>query len=628
MPSVRLSAAVARVGRAALSPDRDATDGGLLARYVRDRDGAAFAELVRRLGPMVLGVCRRVTADAHLAEDAFQAAFLVLARRAADVRPRESVRGWLYGVAARTAQKARVMSARRRAREVPVAALPDCSAPARGEPDSEILRALDEEVAALPDHLRAAVVLCELDGLARRDAAARLGIAEGTLSSRLAKARHVLADRLRKRGVALGASGLGCALGQLASAAVPPRLASATAALADGSAPVPASVAALSQGVLRTMFIQKLAAGAACGLLIAVACLAARAALPEAAAQEPAKRPAVPLALVAKPADDKPPLPAAKPAGPGTLLLARENDLVALTPDGKGKEGGELTPPKDSRSCFHGRLSPDGTRAAFVVNTGKLRGPNDNLDDPWPFQVVVHKFGAADPTAVVDFATKGWFSLCWAPDGKKILVTNETGGGTLENVLVDPETGKTEAIELPAKVQVLDWSRDGKTFLVLYHKDKKFRIGLAAKGDKEVRELTELKVRLGGGVAGRFSPDGTKVLFTDADPEDKDAFKWHQSSKPHVLDVATKKREPVAEYPENAQCTGVAWSPDGKRIAYTWRQLHPDLLKMDSLNINDAQVETEAFLIVADASGKNAKTVASAKAGNAVNQIYGSIDWR
>src|SRR5439155_5778548 len=175
MPSLRLSAAVARVGRAALAPEADATDGQLLARFVRTRDEAAFAELVRRLGPMVLGVCRRVTADAHLAEDAFQAAFLVLARRAADVRPREAVRGWLYGVAARVAQKARVMSARRRAREVPAAVLPDSSAPVRGEPDADALRVLDEEVAGLPEHLRAAVVLCELDGLGRKDAAGGRG---------------------------------------------------------------------------------------------------------------------------------------------------------------------------------------------------------------------------------------------------------------------------------------------------------------------------------------------------------------------------------------------------------------------------------------------------------------------
>ena len=291
MPNVSLSAAFAQIGRAVLTPESDATEGELLTRFVRTRDEAAFAELVRRLGPMVLGVCRRVISDTHLAEDAFQAAFLVLARRAAEIHPREAIRGWLYGVAARTAQKARVMSARRRTRELPTTTLSECPASARYEPDADAIRTLDEEVAALPEHLRAVVVLCELDGRSRKDAANRLGIPEGTISSRLAKARQLLAERLRKRGVALGISGLGCALGQLASAAVPPLLTTATTALVDGSVPIPHVVAALSQGVLRTMFLTKLRTIAISALLLGTACFAARIMLPEAAAQESTKPP-------------------------------------------------------------------------------------------------------------------------------------------------------------------------------------------------------------------------------------------------------------------------------------------------------------------------------------------------
>ncbi|MBN9522266.1 sigma-70 family RNA polymerase sigma factor, partial [bacterium] len=195
-----LSAALGRLARAA-DPDPPA-DGRLVARFARTRDPDAFAELVRRVGPMVLGVCRRVTGDSHLADDAFQAAFLVLARRAADVNPAEGVRGWMYGVAVRVAREARAVSARRRAREAPVPTVPDRAAESYQPPDADALRALDEEVAALPDHVRAAVVLCELDGVSRRDAAGRLGVPEGTISSRLAKGRKLLADRLRKRGVA------------------------------------------------------------------------------------------------------------------------------------------------------------------------------------------------------------------------------------------------------------------------------------------------------------------------------------------------------------------------------------------------------------------------------------------
>lgn len=315
------------------------------------------------------------------------------------------------------------------------------------------------------------------------------------------------------------------------------------------------------------------------------------------------------------------------PAGPGTLLLAREGDLLALTPEGKEVE--ELTPPKGARSTLHGRLSPDGTRAAFVVNTGEPRGPGDDLDAPWPFQVVVRKLGAAKPAAVVDFPVNGWLAVCWGPDGKKVLATKDTADkGTFEHVLIDAETGKTEPLALPADARVLDWSRDGKTFLTLSRKDKTHRLGIAAKGDKEVRVLTELKVRLAHNVAARFSPDGKKVLFTDADPEQKDAFRWHQSSRPHVLDVATGKRAPLADFPENARCLGVAWSPDGNRVAYTWVQVHPDVLKKDELSVSDAAVETEAFLIVAGADGKNQRTAASAKADSTLKDIYGSIDWR
>jgi Tol biopolymer transport system component len=175
-------------------------------------------------------------------------------------------------------------------------------------------------------------------------------------------------------------------------------------------------------------------------------------------------------------------------------------------------------------------------------------------------------------------------------------------------------------------VRVIDWARDGKTFLVLHRQDNKCRLGVAGSGDKEVRVLTELKGR-GEYAVGRFSPNGAKVLFTDADPADKRAYRWGMSSKPYLLDVAAKKVEPVAEFPENAQALWVAWSPDGKRIAYTWKQLHADLLKKDSLSVNDIAIPTEAFLIVADANGRNAKTVSSAK-GNALKPALSVIDWR
>src|SRR5581483_8457365 len=163
-----------------------------------------------------------------------------------------------YGVAVRTARGARARSARRRFREIAMPLVPDRPIPAAAAVGSDALQALDEEIARLPQHLRAAVLLCELDGLPRKEAAARLGIPEGTLSSRLAKARKVLARRLRGRGVALSAGALTMLFGSARPAAgVGASLANAATRLA-GPGPVSETVATLSQEVFRIMLLNKL----------------------------------------------------------------------------------------------------------------------------------------------------------------------------------------------------------------------------------------------------------------------------------------------------------------------------------------------------------------------------------
>src|SRR5262249_22062681 len=197
----------------------------------------------------------------------------------------------------------------------------------------------------------------------------------------------------------------------------------------------------------------------------------------------------------------KPPAPEVKPAaetkqeakatGRGTLLLARELDLVALTPD--GKQGDELAAPKNTRSTLQGRLSPDGTRAAFVVSAAKpakaksgaprAASPGDDLLVALPFQVVIRKLGSTGEQ-VIDFPGYG-VDIVWAPDGKRLAVTKFAKDWSTETVLLDPQSGNTEPLELPAGVRLLDWARDGKTFLVTYRKDEKYRLGLAEKGDKE-----------------------------------------------------------------------------------------------------------------------------------------------
>jgi Tol biopolymer transport system component len=240
--------------------------------------------------------------------------------------------------------------------------------------------------------------------------------------------------------------------------------------------------------------------------------------------------------------------------------------------------------------------------------------------------------GQDKPSRTVDYASHDCPIACWSHDGKKLAVSTVTAREpdvAFENVLLDPETGKSEAVTLPAHTRVLDWSRDGKTFLVQECdlKAKKSRLGLAAAGDKEVTVLCDLRDHPWWRASGRLSPDGKRVLFLDADPDDKDARKWGMSSKPYLLDVSTKKRELLGEFPENARAMGAAWAPDGKKVAFTWMQIHPDALKKDTLTPDDLSKETESFLIIADADGKNAKTLVSGKCP-LTKPVLLSIDWR
>ena len=237
------------------------TDGELLARFNATRDDASFAALVRRHGPMVLSVCRRMLRHDQDAEDCFQATFMVLARKAATVK-RESVGSWLYAVAYRTSLEARAISARRRAREKQVQDMPH---PEVMPPDAQDWRHwLDQELNRLPETYRAVIVACDLEGRSRKEASRHLGIGEGTLSSRLARGRRLLAKRLAPYGLSLSGATLAAALYEgVASAQVPATLFSATTkaavlVAAGELAAVSVSSAILMKGVLKSMFLTKL----------------------------------------------------------------------------------------------------------------------------------------------------------------------------------------------------------------------------------------------------------------------------------------------------------------------------------------------------------------------------------
>src|SRR5438105_4177454 len=186
-----LGAAIGRLRRAAFLPDRtEIADSELLTEYVRCRDETAFEVLLRRHGAMVLGVCRRVLGNEADAEDAFQATFLVLVRKAASVVPRALVGNWLYGVALNTARKARAMGEKRRTKERHAGAARKPDLPGR---DSDPwLAILDEELGRLPEKYRAAIVCCDLEGKKIKEAARHLHWPQGSVAGRLARARVLL----------------------------------------------------------------------------------------------------------------------------------------------------------------------------------------------------------------------------------------------------------------------------------------------------------------------------------------------------------------------------------------------------------------------------------------------------
>src|SRR5260370_21707339 len=229
MATNQLHGVLQTLRRATLHQDEAArTDGQLLERYVKSREEAAFADLVQRHGPMVWGVCRRVLHSDHDAEDAFQATFLVLVRKAASVVSRELVANWLYGVAHQTALKARATTAKRRLREKQVTVMPEPTFEQQKHLDDLQLR-LDRELSRLPDKYRALIVLCDLEGKTRKEAARHFHLPEGTVASRLATARTMLTRRLARTGLAVSGGVLAAVLSQkAASASMPPSVASNT----------------------------------------------------------------------------------------------------------------------------------------------------------------------------------------------------------------------------------------------------------------------------------------------------------------------------------------------------------------------------------------------------------------
>src|SRR5262245_31237291 len=320
------SAVLHRVVRTVAEADQSAvSDRELLRRYAREGNQAAFEALVRRHTGMVLGVCRRALASMQDAEDACQATFLVLARKAGSVRWQSSAVNWLYATARKVAGNARV-AAERRARREARAAVPEAVEPADRMTVRELVGILDEELGKLSPRYGEALVLCHLEGLTLDEAAPRLGVPVATLKTRVARARKLLADALTGRGCALGTGLLTLAVTSPAGAS-PPRLVKSILAAASGSAP--AAVAELVKGVAVNGSFSKVVLALAAVVVVALG--VGMGSLGTTAANQP-QRPGLP-----GPGVKDPPKVPAKPVAKEVTATGR-----VLNPNGKPLAGAKL----------------------------------------------------------------------------------------------------------------------------------------------------------------------------------------------------------------------------------------------------------------------------------------------
>jgi RNA polymerase sigma factor (sigma-70 family) len=319
---------VGRLRRAIAAQAADnVTDGTLLERFVQQRDQAAFEDLVRRHGPMVLGVCRRILGRRPDVDDAFQAIFLVLVQKASSIVPRDMVGNWLHGVAYRTAVRVRGSSLLRQHREKPMVTIPEPATEQHGWDD--LRPVLDEELGRLPARYRSVLVLCDMEGRTRKDAARHLRCPEGTVSTWLSRGRALLAGRLARRGIVLGGSTLATLLSEHATACVTPTLVDSTTRCASimltgtaavdvssrSTAAIPHGVSSIANGMVRTMAMNKavvcvgyaiaaIVGSAMCGVIACGLQAGQRSTTPGSVASKP-QEPATIEALVAQLGSDR-----------------------------------------------------------------------------------------------------------------------------------------------------------------------------------------------------------------------------------------------------------------------------------------------------------------------------------
>jgi RNA polymerase sigma factor (sigma-70 family) len=556
-------------------PTEGVPDGQLLERFVAGRDADAFTALVQRHGPMVFGACRRMLARTQDAEDAFQATFLVLARKAASIRRGESVAGFLHGVARRVARKLVVEAARRarRERQRPVVPLTE-------DADSvtwgELRSVLDEELGRLSSSLRAPLVLCYLEGQTQDEAARRLGWSKSTLRRRLERGRRLLRDRLAGRGVTLSAGLLGPLLSGPTPLPGARTAAVVQAALAFGSDPLSgtgilARPTLLAKEVLRSMALLRIKAVAGAALLLS-ALAAVGLGVYHAAAKAPLAQGTEAAAAGGNPAEAKrapapgpavdafgDPLPADALARLGTARLRHGATAFALdvSPDGRavasaGLDGGVHVwevPTGKELLWIPNEPAPEGLGVvlglAYAPDGKTLAGARMN-QPPCLWDAATGKeirtFGGNEGRA-------GW--VTFSPDGKTLAYGGAPSDPTVR--LVEAATGREQHRfgGLNGPVGRGAFSADGRTLAVADEAIHLF--DLATGGGRDVSRLGEGKGDFG---CLAFSPDG-KTLATVS-----------QAGKAvQLINVATLKTSRTIALPGKREpAHGLVFLPDGQTL--------------------------------------------------------------
>jgi RNA polymerase sigma factor (sigma-70 family) len=548
--------------RLAAPPAREtAPDAALLERFARQDDQDAFAALVARHGPMVFGVCRRVLSDLQDAEDAVQATFLLLARKAAGVRQPAALAAYLHGIALRVARKAR---ARRRLTPPLVTDRADPQPdPLDALSSRELLAILDEEVARLPEAFRLPIVLCYLQGRTAVQAAEFLGWTPGSVRGRLERARARLQQRLTRRGLAVPAGLLGVALGtSAATAALPVHLRAEVVHLGAqvvGAAVNAASprVAALSRAAGRAMIGNHIKAAAIGLVLLGTLTAGALVMHPEPAPQPPAKP--APAALPSPQPRARldlhgDPLPAGALARLGTIRFRHSyfTGGVVFSPDGKklatlggnssarplviwdAQTGRQLLELAVPGSVLAAAFGPDGkTVVALARSQGALR---------WDIATGKQISRIAD--------TGGAALAALTPDGKLLVTSDGDRNLRLFDLVASRSIRDMTVVEAEPGIRALAISRDGKR-IASGSLDGTVRLWDPETGGTQ-REWT---IPHGANQALAFSPDG-KGLASGA--EDGTVQLW---------DVRTAKQRWSQNFGKEATLHAITFSPDAKTLA-------------------------------------------------------------